>query len=510
MRGQLAGEGMFGTAEREDWKVKYREILTELENKERDWVALDKALRGVASRLAITAMGRDAKVDGHLDVILDAIKSRAPEAELLGELEELSVAVVQHEKHMATAQAVDLSSFVASLNLSPAAQRRCMEGLESDKVAQRMQALRELADELNALLQAATAAPQNADTGAAVPKILNALARHMDAVPGLASAVNELRKRMRGAVTEEARETLFRNLAEAVSSVIRSIDEDKSELEAFLEQVTRQLAQFEDWTRGNESEALARRQDTDSLEENVERQFDGLQSDMDASTGMSDLKRRVQTRLDSIADQLRVFRAQEERRLEESDKRNAALREEVNRLKVRTTQLAERCGDQENRLMHDTLTGVHTRYAYDQRLQEEFQRWQRHGQNLSYSIWDIDFFKKVNDSYGHQTGDRLLAIVAGMLSEQTRVEDFVARIGGEEFVVLFPATPLDMAAALSDRLREQIADAGFHYKGTPIPVTVSCGITEFRQGDTPQQVYERADKALYQAKNDGRNRCIQT
>ena len=157
--------------------------------------------------------------------------------------------------------------------------------------------------------------------------------------------------------------------------------------------------------------------------------------------------------------------------------------------------------------MHDTLTGVHTRYAYDQRIQEEFQRWQRHGQPLAYSIWDIDFFKKVNDQYGHQIGDRLLAGIAGLLAEHTRSEDFVARIGGEEFVVLFPATTLDTALILAQRLRAALADAGFHFKGDPIAVTLSCGLTEFREGDTPEQVYERADKALYEAKRAGRNRC---
>ncbi|MEM9058329.1 MAG: GGDEF domain-containing protein, partial [Pseudomonadota bacterium] len=125
------------------------------------------------------------------------------------------------------------------------------------------------------------------------------------------------------------------------------------------------------------------------------------------------------------------------------------------------------------------------------------------------AIWDIDFFKRVNDSYGHQAGDRLLAAVARLLSDSTRVEDFVARLGGEEFVVLFPATDLAAARPLVERLREKIAAAKFHFRGSPLPVTVSCGLTEFRAGDTPTAVYERADKALYEAKSAGRNRCAE-
>ena len=499
---------MAETADREDWKSKYRDLLTELEQKEGDWQAVDGALRGVASRLAIAAMGRDAAIDRHLTTILDAIKRKQPEQRLQSELEGLSAAVLRHEKQIAASEAIDLSRFVASLELTPATQKRFIDGLESDTANLRMQALNELASELNTLLQVPATTSPDHDQSTAVHAVLNTMVRHMGGVPELEVAVEDLKQRLHDGTSQEALDTLLENLAAAVGGVIKSIGEDKRELETFLEQVTQQLAQFEDWARGNESETVARRKDADSLERNVEQQVGGLQSDMETSTEMSDLKGRVQKRLDSIAEQLTLFRTTEEHRAEAAGKRNAALLEEINRLKVRTNELAARCTDQEDRLMHDALTGAHTRYAYDERLQEEFQRWQRHGLPLSYSIWDLDFFKSVNDNFGHQTGDRLLAIVAGMLTDSTRVEDFVARIGGEEFVVLFPATDLERAQVLADRLREKIAAVSFHFKGTPIPVTVSCGITEFRQGDTPESVYERADKALYEAKAEGRNRCV--
>lgn len=498
---------MAETANREDWKSKYRGLLSELEQKEGDWQALDDALRSVASRLAIAAMGRDDAIDKHLTTILDAVKGRHSEKALNSELEGLSAAVLRHEKRIAANDALDLSKFVASLQLSPKAQKRVIDGLESETVQMRTQALELLASELNTLLQAPDSSTTAQGSATAVHAVLNTMARHMDGVPELEVAVYELKQRLNEGADEKALDALLQNLAAAVSSVIRSIGEDKRELEAFLEQVTNQLAQFEDWARGHQVESEARLKDTDSLERNVEQEVGGLQSDIEASDEMSELKHRVQKRLDSIADQLQVFRKNEEQRAEAAGKRNAVLMEEINQLKVRTGELAARCNDQEERLMHDALTGVHTRYAYDQRLQEEFQRWQRHGQPLTYSIWDLDFFKQVNDSFGHQTGDRLLAVVAKMLSDSTRVEDFVARIGGEEFVVLFPATPLDNAYILAERLREKIAAVSFHFKGTPVPVTVSCGITEFRQGDTPQSVYERADKALYEAKANGRNRC---
>jgi diguanylate cyclase len=114
----------------------------------------------------------------------------------------------------------------------------------------------------------------------------------------------------------------------------------------------------------------------------------------------------------------------------------------------------------------------------------------------------------VNDSYGHSAGDRLLSMIGKLLSQGKREEDFLARIGGEEFALLLPATNLEQARQVVERIRTQIAATAFHYKGQREQVTLSCGLTEFRDGDTPLTIYQRADAALYRAKESGRNRCV--
>ena len=157
--------------------------------------------------------------------------------------------------------------------------------------------------------------------------------------------------------------------------------------------------------------------------------------------------------------------------------------------------------------MTDSLTGAHSRYAYESRIAEEFHRWQRHSQPLAFSIWDIDLFKRINDSYGHEAGDRLLRGVAELLARNKRGEDFLARIGGEEFVLLLPMTTLEAATSVAEKLRLVVETTAFRHHGEPVQVTVSAGLTEFREGDTPQSVFERADRALYAAKAEGRNRC---
>ena len=126
----------------------------------------------------------------------------------------------------------------------------------------------------------------------------------------------------------------------------------------------------------------------------------------------------MKARLDNVAQRLLDFRHNEERRQAEDEQRASELRKEVAKLKGRTDELIKICAEQEARLMTDSLTGAHSRYAYERRLEEEFQRWQRHSQPLSFSIWDIDLFKRVNDSYRHEAGDRLLRGVAELFGQQ--------------------------------------------------------------------------------------------
>jgi diguanylate cyclase len=240
----------------------------------------------------------------------------------------------------------------------------------------------------------------------------------------------------------------------------------------------------------------------------MQAEMHGLHQEVESSPDLVSLKVKVQVRLDNVAEQLLEFRRREEHRHAEDEERTQELRKEVLQLKGRTDELIEVCADQESRLMIDSLTGAHSRYAYERRLAEEFQRWQRHSQPLAFSMWDIDFFKRVNDTCGHEAGDKLLHAVADLMDRHKRTEDFLARVGGEEFVLLLPMTSLDAATVVTDKLRRAIEKAAFRHHGEPVQVTISCGLTEFRSGDTPTSVYERADRALYQAKEQGRNRCV--
>ena len=126
------------------------------------------------------------------------------------------------------------------------------------------------------------------------------------------------------------------------------------------------------------------------------------------------------------------------------------------------------------------------------------------------AVWDIDLFKEVNDTYGHKVGDKILMAVAKLLEERMRETDFIARYGGEEFVMFLPGTNEDDALVLTDALREKIANCKFNHDGQIIRITMSCGISNFRENDDHESMFERADKALYAAKDKGRNQCMTT
>ena len=468
---------MAGVAAEAQWKDKYRDLVRDYETKEREWSRLEHALRSAAGKLAFAAMGQNAALDKAVEAVLGALRTDLSAGRLDTSLSGL-VRVLQVPKAEEPANSTPAAAKPAPATVSaPAPASSATPPVAPAAVSA------ELEPQLRALLAALGRSPALAEVAGKLERKLDAGVRATDWAPYLQS------------------------VADSVVAVIADLQKQRRELEEFLEQVTRQLAGFEDWSTWQEGEARSRQADTLGLEHTVTAEMRGLHQEVQDSRDLTALKVKVQSRLDTVAQQLHTFRDNEGRRLAESERRTVELKREVVKLKGRTTELIKLCADQESRLMLDSLTGVHSRYAYEQRLEEEYQRWQRHAQPLTFSIWDVDLFKRINDTCGHDAGDRLLRGIADILGRHKRVEDFLARIGGEEFVLLLPMTELEAAKTVTDKIRAAVERTEFRHHGEHVPVTISCGLTEFRTSDTPVVVYERADRALYQAKQSGRNRC---
>ena len=159
----------------------------------------------------------------------------------------------------------------------------------------------------------------------------------------------------------------------------------------------------------------------------------------------------------------------------------------------------------------DGLTGLHNRRYLDSHLKTLFDRAMNRRRPLSLMITDIDRFKSINDTYGHDAGDDILREFAARLRKNVRGIDLACRYGGEEFVVVMPDTDSALANIVAERVRAQIADKPFEVStlSEPISVTISIGVAGIRHaGDTVEALMKRADKALYEAKNSGRNRVV--
>ena len=156
--------------------------------------------------------------------------------------------------------------------------------------------------------------------------------------------------------------------------------------------------------------------------------------------------------------------------------------------------------------LRDGLTGLLNRRYWESCLEREFARHQRYDNPVSLVIFDIDHFKRVNDTYGHQPGDEVIRATARITSQLVRETDFAGRYGGEEFVVLLPGTTLDGAAQFAERLRSTIERQQLDYQGSPLTFTISLGVATLADDMAGYQaLLERADKALYQSKEGGRN-----
>lgn len=157
----------------------------------------------------------------------------------------------------------------------------------------------------------------------------------------------------------------------------------------------------------------------------------------------------------------------------------------------------------------DGLTGLYNRRQFEIGLEQEYNRTKRHPSDFSLAILDIDFFKKVNDTYGHQYGDYVLKTVASLMKQAFRKTDLLYRYGGEELIMIMPETNIEGAIIPVQRLRRMIEEYDFDYNGVKSKVTVSIGLTmNYQEFNSPADILKSADEALYKAKESGRNRVV--
>ncbi|WP_447737688.1 diguanylate cyclase [Pseudomonas laurentiana] len=286
-------------------------------------------------------------------------------------------------------------------------------------------------------------------------------------------------------------------------------DSGQHEFETYLQQLNERLEGFQshlhEASAGHADNSTAARE----LDSQLREQVDGLQSSVQGAADVDSLKHILENRLEGLLVTMDEHKHERDRREQELAGRLQGLSERVASMEHEALGYREHLEEQRQKALLDPLTGLPNRAAWSEQVEREVIEWQENGGHLAMAILDLDHFKRINDSYGHLAGDKVLKIVADQLRKRLRGRDFIARFGGEEFVLLLPQTSPAAAAQVAEVLRATVEACPFHFKGERVVITTSIGLGAFRSGERGDQVLKRADAALYRAKEQGRNRVEQ-
>ena len=437
------------------WRDKYRESLSRLSAEEARRSRLQSVLRVLIGRLCVAGQGRDTRLDAELRKVVEAVRKGVDPQNLEDLLDPLSQAV----------------------------------------------GVLDVANQSSQVLAAEAAAIADTDT---LTSILDRLAL----LPELRPMIAQLRANATDSVGTAELARLLERMERVTSEQRAAAQREKLELEHLLQQMTSRLDEIAAHLAGEVEEQNAAQDDTEKLNLLVSSEVEELKTNVLRALEVTALRKQVSLRLGAINGHLQEFRGREESRVKTYRQRVGRMRTRIRELERESHSLNASLLEGQRRAMIDALTGIPNRAAYDNRMEQEFRRWKRFGRTVSILAWDIDRFKTINDAYGHKAGDRVLQVIGKQLELHVRETDFVARYGGEEFVMLLVGSSPAEGYAVAEKIRTEISQLGFHFHDKPVTVTASCGITNFIAEDTADDAFDRADRALYQAKEAGRNCCV--
>jgi diguanylate cyclase len=294
-------------------------------------------------------------------------------------------------------------------------------------------------------------------------------------------------------------------LEQVANLVIDALGDGQEEFEQFLQSLDHRLETIQNLVNKASQGQLDRGKARDAFESILEGEVDEVRSIINSKNDLGELGHSISQHLGLIMTAMQEYRSEEDTRESALTAQLADMQQKLHEMEKLAEVAQHAIEEQRKKAMHDALTGLPNREAYDQRLDQEITRLQRYGNKLSLMVCDIDLFKRINDNYGHLAGDKVLKIIAKSLQINLRDSDFIARFGGEEFVALMPETSREEAKLVADKLRQKIENSPFSFKKEPVQITISFGISEFAQNESADEVFARADKALYEAKDNGRN-----
>lgn len=290
--------------------------------------------------------------------------------------------------------------------------------------------------------------------------------------------------------------------------VLAALGSEQEEFEAFLKNLNERLEALQSWLKKGEDLESGFKSASAEFDEKMRGHLDELKSTLAGDPqDFGALKGSVTQKLDDIFSTVDTYRSHQQEREQVFEEHIGELKSRISQMEGELSEAKDQLQKSQLKAMTDSLTQLPNRGAYDIYIQTEFDRFRRYGNPLSLVVCDVDKFKSINDTYGHQAGDKVLQLISRQVKKGTRDTDLLARYGGEEFVVILPETDSEGAHQVAEKIRKQVESSPFHFKGKRVQITISCGIASFIPECQPEHVFEAADRALYAAKEGGRNQC---
>jgi diguanylate cyclase len=502
------------------WKKKYSVMRERLEQQERYLGEVEALMRHTIARLSIVAESGDPRLSRDLDKLRKAARADKPPAELRSLIENVASTAKHLERPGKTAR-TDVSELpikkrilhdiVDHIRLPDAERTSTSTILKTIESATLENELDRLAKEFTAIVNRVIGRDVSAAKSATAraPTARRLLAELLSSlpVPGeFAPRLEELQDTVEQRVSDDNWMPALSDIATFIGDMRRRLEIEKAELEDFLRQLQDRLKDLDQQLEVAESTRRASVDSSQRLDRRMDAEVNDIESSVHRAESLDQVKVTIQKRVDVIRTHMDEHRRAEVLRQTELEQKLKHATARLQAVEQETTHLRAHLKKRKLQAMSDPLTGIPNRAAFEERIEREFTRWKRYATPLALLIMDVDHFKRINDTYGHRAGDKALKLIALVLKQNIRETDLVARYGGEEFAVIVPQTPVEGVTALAEKLRLAVERAQFHYQGASVPITISSGFTMFRGDDTAETVLQRADKALYQAKSEGRNR----
>lgn len=293
-----------------------------------------------------------------------------------------------------------------------------------------------------------------------------------------------------------------------IRAIIKDVVLERKHAEKFVTGLNSSLSKVNSTIGQSIEDATDNFEKKSTVNDELKQQIVSLESVVDNSKDIATLKQKAADYLHQMSTSVNSREQADQAEQEVLMNLLSEMKDQLSALEKETSDYKHRLIEQKYHSHHDALTQVPNRTAYNERVALEYRRWRRHGHSLCLAVIDVDHFKSINDNYGHTAGDKTLQVIAQNISRCLRSTDFIARWGGEEFVVLLPQTSPEELQRPLESIRKQIANIPFKFKEKKVTITVSIGASDFKPTDTIESVFERSDRALYEAKNAGRNRCL--